>query len=149
MSDNMRKVTLEFDVCDLPMLAHAMAIARNTALMCSAPKAKARAEEIRQQFEALIPEAARVFDDGFGFSWSEIGQALLTHEGDDVSVAVEPPDWRKDRWWDEKGYIVVRVGAKSWKSEDNRHPVGGDAVKAVAALVEELRPLAPASGMRP
>lgn len=75
-ADNSRlKRTIEFDVTDALMLAHAMMIASTTAWMCGHPGARERCKKYAAMFAAHVPPAARVFD---GDTWAEIGMALAT-----------------------------------------------------------------------
>lgn len=134
MDNKRNKVSLEFDVTDLPMVADAFSIARNTAMMCGRPVAKERLERLRQAVEALVPEPARVFD---GEVWAEIGAALSTAAR--WSLAVERPDWRGSYY--RTGWLVVTVDGKRWKSDGSEHSAAGPEAAAVAALLAELAPV--------
>lgn len=136
MASNKRTiVSLEFEQADLPMLMHALAIARNTALMCGHDAAKRRLESYRKQVEALIPKPALAFD---GEVWSEIGMAVA--EGNPWSVRFEAKrySWEAGR---DTGSIVVRVGDREWTSESWSHTQESGAVEAVREVLRDLAPL--------
>src|SRR3546814_20316368 len=83
MDNGRTKVMLEFDASDLPMLAEALGLARNTAMMNGQPVAQKRLETLRKMVDAMIPAGARLFD---GEVWSEICLAMYNGEDWDVSI---------------------------------------------------------------
>jgi hypothetical protein len=106
MSGN-KTISLQISVGDLPMMAHAFMIARNTALMCGHSVAKKRLAAYLAQIEALIPPEIRIFDPEV---WAEICAAISTCN--DWSCGIREPRW--DRNHHEPGCIVIRVDDKTW-----------------------------------
>lgn len=55
MDNGRTKRILELDASDLPMLAEALGLARNTAMMCDQPIAKKRLEILRKMLTSSPP----------------------------------------------------------------------------------------------
>lgn len=89
MDNKRNKFTIEYDIADLPMVVHALAIARNTAMMCGHTVAKERLEHLRKIVDGLVPPAARVFDDQV---WCEI--CLAIYDSPEWSVDIARPNWK-------------------------------------------------------
>jgi len=135
MSGNKRnRVAFEFDATDLPMIVHAFAIARNTAMMCGHDGAKRRLEELRQAVDALVPEGARVFD---GEVWCEIGMALRDAKAWTVGIALD--SW--SRSYERTGRIGVRLGNTTWMSKASEYGAASPELQAVRELVRDLAPM--------
>src|SRR3546814_15586650 len=115
MDNGRTKVMLEFDASDLPMLAEALGLARNTALMNGQPVAQQRLETLRRMVNAMVPAGARIFD---GEVWSEICLAL--YDGGDWKVSIHRHSWRGK--YRHEGYILVSVGHKERKSRNSHSP---------------------------
>jgi hypothetical protein len=145
MTDNNRlKRTLEFDLTDAPIIAHAFAIAATTAMMCGAPNAKQKMIRYMEIIKQVMPVEATWFDDQH---WCEIGVALGTATG--FLVTILPPKWDKDFPNPSKinmykgGIISVVIGQKVW--QDNRlckHTLPGSSdVKALHDVLKEIAPM--------
>jgi len=119
--------TLEYDIADAPMLAHAMMIAANTAMMCGGGKAENRLHHYKKQFLDTSPAGAK----------------HLRREEDlcDIAIAMAAADtWsihRSKRWSSDKdGEALITVGNRrweTWKISD----------EAYAELVQGLVQIAP------
>jgi hypothetical protein len=132
-----RKVTLEFDVADLPMLADSLRTTACEAMMEGRPGARKRIKAYRQAIDALIPEAARVFD---GLTWSEICLALADARHYQVGFEEWGYEWKKDgSGGGTYGRIYVVVGDKRFGSHDYKH--FRISLAAVADLVHQMAPL--------
>jgi hypothetical protein len=125
------KVSFEFDVTDLPMLAHALMIARNTAMMCGNKQAEARLESLRECVDALIPEGALVLD---AFDWAEIGMALP--KAQEVEVRIDKASWRGS--WYREGHITVDVDGKTWSTNCSSFFPDGKEIEAVREVIGQL-----------
>lgn len=137
MSDN-RKVTLEFDRGDLPMLASSLRTTIAEAMMSNRPRAKERAERIRASIEALIPPPAKIFD---GITWSEICIALDGAATFSVGFEHWGYQWNKESGSREKGRIYVAVGGRAWGTRGTDNPRDGGLIEQVRDLVAEMAPL--------
>ncbi len=136
MSDNKRtKVTYEFDLADLPMIAQAFLISGNTQMMCGHGAAKNRMYELMQQIEEKIPAGARIFDDG---AWFEIVTALYSAKTWSVGITV--PDYRKNSFW-VRGHITVSVDGKSWRTTEMGYEKGAKEIDQVREALQALAPL--------
>lgn len=136
MSNNRTGVTLSFfDISDLPALAHALMIARNTAMMSGKPVAAQRLQALQEQVSALIPDAVKVFDEA---DWCEILAAI--YEGEEWSVDVRKPRGH-DSFWVREGHICVEIGDKTWLSRARDHSLDTPVVDDLRALLEEIAPL--------
>ena len=130
-----RKVLFELSEFDLPLLAEALRTAACTAMMTGNPQAQKRLDTYRATLDALIPEAARVFD---GACWADICMALA----DSKSYSVEFERWGWDHNTGGKyGSIYVAVGKKRWRSHDYRNYPDKGHVDAVKSLLQEIAPL--------
>lgn len=133
-----RKVTLEFDVADLPMLADSLRTTICEAMISERPRAKARAERYRTMIEALVPEPARVFD---GMTWSDICIALEGAGSYSVGFEQWGSDWSRESGGRVYGIIYVAIGGRRWSSHDTRNVRGSGALEAVRELVATMAPL--------
>lgn len=113
MTDTNRKNTTDISVPDafLPVLAHALAISRNTQMMCGASAAQKLAEELRLDVEARIPAAIRIFDDGH---WCEAATAT---QKEDVHVGTHPHGWRHGGM--SHAVIIVTDGGRCFSSTES------------------------------
>jgi hypothetical protein len=128
-----RKVILEFDVADLPMLAAALRTTACEALMCGRPGARERIDAYRSAIEKMIPEPARIFD---GLTWSEICLAL----NGATSYSVRFEEWGYHSESRSKyGMIYVSIGNKRYGSHDFRNL--RDTLDTVQELVAAMAPL--------
>lgn len=133
-----RKVTLEFDVADLPMLAESLRTTACEALLENRPHARERIDRYRKMIDALIPDGARVFD---GLTWSEI--CVEFNGAPDYAVGFEEwgYEWKKDGVGGTYGRIFVIVGSRRFSSADYKHYRDGDVLEVVASLVHQMAPL--------
>jgi hypothetical protein len=134
MSDNRRKVTFEYDITDLPAIAHAFAIASTTAMMTGNPLAQKRFAELKNMVDALIPEGARVFD---GEDWCEIGICLKSAK--QYGVCFESWGWHSEKG--QTGRIYVQIDGRSWPSSNVDVPKNGPGIAAVSEVLKDLAPL--------
>lgn len=133
-----RKVTLEFDVSDLPLLANSLRTTTCEALISDRPRAKARAEQYRRAIEDLIPEPARVFD---GLTWSEICIALEGANSYSVGFEHWGYDFSKESGSRSQGLIFVAIGDRRWSSRDHHILRDDGTIESVRGLVGEMAPL--------
>lgn len=134
-----RKVTLEFDIADLPMLAGALRTAACEAMMERRPGAQERLNSYRKTIDALIPDGARVFD---GLTWSEVCIALDGAATYAVGFEEWGYDWKQESGVGGKyGRILVVVGERCFSSTDYKHYRDGDALEVVASLMHQMAPL--------
>lgn len=120
--------TIEFDEADAFMLARAMMIASNTALMSGGHVALRRLNHYRDQFLALSPDDAKLLDQDTDLC--EIAIAVASH-----------PAWTihriREREWSRTFRVVVSVAGDRWKSSNL---VGDTEFDAIKALVESIAP---------
>ena len=116
----------------LPMMAHAMMIARNSEMMSGRNRAAKRADAIAKEIDAQAPDIARLFDDGV---FCEMCAALL--DAPSWSVTIEK-DWRS---WRSTGPIYVTVGKARFRSEDTSYDDNCSEVERLKAFLEEVSPL--------
>lgn len=98
-------LALDVPLAALPALEYALAIGRNTQMMCSGPEAKDMMEALRKKVDAAIPDCARIFRDRH---WAALGARLAAGEWMTASV--------------------VKRGRSSWSSswQISLHPVGAE-----------------------
>lgn len=118
--------TMEFDRADALMLAHAMLIAANTAMLNRNDQGKNRLSFYREQFLKLVPAGAHHFRSDEDFA--EIAIAMSSH---DV--------WTIHRvhgaYYEKKFQAVVTVGKKSWyawRVDDAEFAEMIEAIKSIA-----------------
>tara|TARA_R100000687_G_C6444481_1_gene162173 strand:- start:1499 stop:1969 length:471 start_codon:yes stop_codon:yes gene_type:complete len=70
-------LALDVPLAALPALEYALAIGRNTQMMCSGPEAKDMMEALRKKVDAAIPDCARIFRDRH---WAAFGARLAAGE---------------------------------------------------------------------
>jgi len=99
--------TLEFDIADAPMLAHAVLIGRNTVMMCAGGKATQRMDYYLQKLMEVCPP----------------GYKHLNREEDLCNIVVAMTQasswsiWRKKKWENDKeGKTIIKVGDKLWST---------------------------------
>lgn len=137
MSNDRLKRTLEFDLTDAPMLAHAMRIAACTALMCGHKDAQKRLDQYQAFLAQLVPPEAKHFEEEV---WAEIGMAL--GEAKSFRVTLCKDSWRNHQWVRE-GRIVVHVDDRTFDASKGFERFGWDApeLKAVFKMLTELAPM--------
>lgn len=130
---NKREValTLSFELADLPMLASAIAIGRNEALMSNRPRQRDRLEAIRKQFDAAIPPAARAFG---RYDFCDI--VIAVGEGKPYEVRTE----RRDGWLSEHD-VTVTVDGRTYKARDVPKDGHNAVAAAILAMLDEIAPL--------
>jgi len=131
---NRHKVTVEFELSDLAMVADAFMIARNTAMMCGNAKAQERLEQLRRMIDEMVPKEARIFN---RYCWSEIGMALRTAK--QWRVCIVKSNWR--RRWETTGYLGVEVDGRGWHSKEIGYSMQSAAFTAVGAVLDGLAAL--------
>lgn len=134
MSNGRNKVTIEYDVTDLPMIAHAFLLAGNRAMMSGAPEAEARLRVLEQTIQAMIPEEARLFH---ALHWAEIGTALEAGSEWKVEFVETEGVWTRQI---RNGHILVTVGDKVYRSE-KQVSANSPALEAVTNLLNDLAPI--------
>lgn len=139
MTDSNRKNTTDFSVPNafLPVLAHALAISRNTQMMSGAPAAEKMAEALRIEVEARIPDAIRIFDDAH---WCEAATAT---QSECVHVGIHPRGWRNGGMT----YAVIAVTDSGRFFTSNKTFAEQEASRLaseIAALLEEASSAMPA-----
>lgn len=122
--------TLTFDEADALMLANAMLIASNTAMMGQADKAQARLNHYRDQFLALCPAEARLFRKGTDVA--EIAIAMATAPS--WRVTRERPTWRSFGGTQ----VVVHVQDAAWHTSDD---ADDETYEAICRMLENIAPM--------
>lgn len=129
MSDNRNKVTIEFDIADLTIIADALMIGRNTAMMYSNKVAEKRMERLREMFETLAPKEAQYFG---RHDFTELCIALRGAKVWDVEF--------ESKW----GYfdcIIVTIDDKKWKTDCRDIKRGDGKLEEIVEFMEEFAPL--------
>lgn len=135
MSDNgPNKALIEIDVGDAPMIAHALRIGANTALLCGRQDARARLQAYGKVVAALAPPSARFFDEE---GWAEMCMALCAASG--FTVALED---QRGYMWGFHGVLVVTIGDDTWAGKRERDGLPRDTPEA-QALFDALSAYAP------
>lgn len=125
-------LTMTFGLADLPMLAGALSIGRNTAMMYHKPRQQARMEEYRKAFDEAIPYAARAFG---RYDFYDIVTAVS--EGARYEVHAQG----RDRWSHDKHVLVV-MPDRTYSSKDAYREGVEAVVAAVKELLDEISPTA-------
>lgn len=137
-SNGADSLSLRVPLAVLPSLEYALAIGRNTQMMCSGPQARDMLEELRKEVDAAIPDCARVFRDRH---WAALGARLAAGETMAATLVNRSryswsQDWRialhAEGTEPEKGYL-------SEEGFENRE----DAEKILAQLPEAMGRLTP------
>lgn len=119
---------MEFDRADALMLAHAMLIASNTAMMNRNDQGKDRLSFYREQFLKLVPAGAHHFRSDEDFA--EVAIAMSSHDA-----------WTIHRVYgasyEKKFEAVVTVGKQSW----NAWRVDETEFAEIIAAIESVAPL--------
>lgn len=139
MDNGRRKLVLEFDEMDAPMILHALRIGATTAMMCGHPDAKIRLNKYCEFVKQFIPPAAQLFGEE---EWGEIGIAMDGQT--EFTVFLAPLTWRETEYWNPKyseGQIVVRVGRRAWRSNDSNFRQGDERVQLVLDTLNQLAPM--------
>lgn len=122
--------TLTFDSADAYMLARAMMLASNTAMMSQANDAQARLKYYRDQFLSLCPPEAKLFRQNTDVC--EI--AIAMSKESQWTIARERPEWRN--WGGAPA--VVRVGSGRWQTGED---VDDATFDAIIAMLDEMAPM--------
>lgn len=139
--DNARnKRRFEFDLADIPMLAHALSIECGTWLGCDRAK-YVRAKELHDLVAAEVPACSKHFD---ADDWQDFCRRIS------AGAAYEIVHQRRSWSWDSPdGEIVVRIEDKEWRSHRSDHPPEAEAIAELRAFLEEYAPMEPVAGPRP
>lgn len=135
MTNSRRTATFEFQLGDLPMMAHAMMIERNTEIMSGRKIAAARADAIAKQIDACAPDIARIFDEGV---FCELCAALA--EAPEWAVSIKKARFRT--WEHSPGQIAVEIGAKTFLSDEATYTDASPQVELLRAFLDEVSPVA-------
>lgn len=141
MSNHPRTVSIEFDIADLAMLAHAMMIQRNCQLGTRNHVARVRADAIAKQLAAAAPKVSRHFDDAV---FCEL--VVAVYEPPEPTVEIERPSWRT---WGSEGFITVIAGDRKYRSANSDHLPNCAEMNEIRDFLAEISPIAaPAPGAR-
>lgn len=139
--DNRQFTQLRVRTCLLPALAEALALARNTALMCEEPRCRDLFEELRLAVMAISPAHSEMFDGG---KWSEAAAAAAAGAAVSVTVSGE------DRFWDPTRpncEILIEAeaaaGRRRVRTLSTRRLLKADAERIAAEIREHFAMLAP------
>lgn len=139
--DNARnKRSFEFDLADIPVLAHALSIECGTWLGYDRAK-YARAKELHDLVVGQVPACSEHFaaDD-----WQDFCRRIS------AGAAYEVVHRRRGLKWDStEGEIVVRIGDKEWRSHRSDHAPEAAAIAELRAFLDEYGPMEPVAGPRP
>lgn len=137
LTNNATKRTLEFELADAPMLAHALQIEATTAWMSRKHDVKNRLMMYHALIEKNVAKAALLFD---GEDWAEIGMALRNAET--FMVTIEKRSWEEsfNTWYG--GVLVVLIEERRWCA-DTFTPFlpGAPEVLTVHAALSEIAPM--------
>lgn len=120
--------TLEFDLADAVMLAHAVSVCGAEAMLSQAPAALRRLQHYKEFFLSLLPEDAKLFDRDTDLC--EI--AIMAQDSETWTIHRV----REHTWSD--GRVVVTVGGRRFVSSWIHK---AEAVDRMAAVVELLMPV--------
>lgn len=128
----------DIHIGDVLMLMETMCLAANTEMMCHRPGAEKRLREYQARLDAMIPDAARLFDGG---DWCEINMALA--DATSYEVGIESRSLPSYTWSNYKptGTIVITIGKRSWTSKSWDIKEDSDEFRTVLSLLEELSPI--------
>lgn len=134
MSNGRLTKTLDYESYEAPMMAHALQIAANTALMCGHEGARERLRELLGKVKANVPAEARRFDDE---AFAEIGRAMQDVPDDgEVVVGWAPPSWRSQ--WSKTGFLTVTIGDRRWTSRSADVPKDGSEPSDLGAYLKQI-----------
>lgn len=119
--------SIEFDLADAPVIAHALMIAANVAMMGQTEDSEARLRFYRDQFLAVAPP----------------GHKHLKSEEHLCDIAIQmdqSPTWsihRMNERWSEKGYSIITVGEHAWETYNltmDEHEALSNCIASIAPL---------------
>lgn len=138
MSNHPRTVSMEFDIADLAMMAHALRIERNSQLGTRNDVARQRADTIAKRLSAAAPTVSRYFDDAV---FCEL--VIAVYETSEPTVEIERPSWRT---WGSEGFLTVTAGDRKYRSANSDHIPDCAALGEIRDFIAEISPImAPAA----
>lgn len=139
--DNARnKRGFEFDLADIPMIAHALSIECGTWLGYDRAT-YVRAKELHDLVAKQVPSCSKHFNSE---DWQDFCRRISA--GAAYEVVHKPRAWR---WDSTDGEIVVRIEDKEWRSRRSDYPPGAEAIAELRAFLEEYAPMEALAGPRP
>lgn len=136
------KVLMEFDLGDLMMVADAMMIGGNSAMMCSRnPAHQERMYELTDKICSFLPIPKHSRRNG-GYAWFDAVKAIQSCTHYDVFVVAE-----KNNGIEDKHKLIIEADNKQFLVSDDRI-TEQVAMDAVEPLLEILDQQAPADAMR-
>lgn len=124
-------LTMSFALADLPMLASAIAIGRNEALMSGRQQHRDRMEGYRKQFDAAVPPAGKAFG---RYDFCDIVIAVGAGEPYEVKAV------RREGWYADYD-VTVTVKGRTYRAKETVKKEDDPIVAAIAAMLEEVSPL--------
>ena len=134
MSNHPRTVSIEFDIADLAMMAHALRIERNSQLGTRNDVARQRADTIATRLAAAAPRVSRYFDEAV---FCEL--VVAVYETAEPIVEIERPSWRT---WGKEGFITVTAGDRKYRSANSDHIPDSPALAEIREFIAEISPIA-------
>ncbi len=139
--DNKRNTrSFDFDLADLPVVAHALSIECGSYLGVDRAKYR-RVKELHDLVAEHVPECSKLFE---AEDWQEF--CRLISQGTAFEVAHVRRSWG---WSSEEGSAVVRIGDKEWRSRRSDLDPADEVLSELRGFLEDYAPVAPALSSSP
>jgi hypothetical protein len=134
MDDERNKRTFVFDLADVPVVAHALAVEYGTYIGYDRGKCR-RVKELYDLVAEQVPTCARLFDPE---DWQEF--CRLIADGAAYEVGHERKSWNLSTV---EGEAVLKIGDKEWRSRAADLLPGAPALDDLRAFLGEYAPEKP------
>lgn len=139
--DNKRNTrSFDFDLADLPVVAHALSIECGSYLGVDRAKYR-RVKELHDLVAQHVPGCSQLFD---AEDWQEF--CRLIAQGAVFEVAHARRSWG---WSSEEGAAVVRIGAREWRSRQSNLGPDDQILTDLRVFLEDYAPVAPTASRSP
>lgn len=135
--DNKRNSrSFDFDLADLPVVAHALSIECGSYLGVDRAKYR-RVKELHDLVAEHVPGCSRLFE---AEDWQEF--CRLIAQGASYEVGHVRRSWG---WSSEEGTAVVRIGQREWRSRQANLQPGDEILDELRVFLADYAPVAPAA----
>jgi len=139
--DNKRNSrSFDFDLADLPVVAHALSIECGCYLGIDRAKYR-RVKELHDLVAEQVPGCSALFE---AEDWQEFCRAIS--QGASYEVAHVRRAWG---WSSEEGTGVVRIGKREWRSRRSDLLPDDETLNELRIFLEDYAPVAPTSSSSP
>ena len=140
MDNGRNRRSFDFDLADLPVVAHALSIECGTYLGVDRAKYR-RVKELHDLVAEQVPACSQLFD---AEDWQEFCRLIAA--GASYEIAHVKKSWR---WSSDEGNAVVRIDAKEWHSRPSDLLPDAGILDDLRAFLLDYAPLPPAPAPTP